>query len=167
LRKTTTKRLTDRKDDVTTSNENRYDHARGPRDRSLRVSDKERDAVSEILQCAHGEGRLDADEFQARLERCLTAKTYADLDELIADFPREGVDVGPTRQRPRWRTWPVPFVFLPLAVIAAVAIGGHIGWLAIPLVFFFIVRPLIWRTWRGRPTSRPWACGPMRAGRVR
>jgi hypothetical protein len=152
---------------VTASNDNRYDFTRGPRDRSLRVSDKERDAVSKILQGAHGEGRLDGDEFQTRLERCLRAKTYADLDELIADFPREGVEVVPTGQRRGWRAWPVPFVFLPLAVFAAVAIGAHVAWLAIPLVFYFVVRPFIWRTWRGRPASRTWACGPMRAGRVR
>jgi hypothetical protein len=151
---------------VTASNDNRYDAARGPRDRSLRVSDKERDAVSEILQRAHGEGRLDGDEFQARLERCLTAKTYADLDPLIADFPRAEVEVGPSGQRAGWRSWPVPFVFLPLAVFAAVATGGHLAWLAIPLVFFFVVRPLIWRTWRGGPTRRPWACGPTRTGRA-
>lgn len=39
----------------------RYDLAGGPRDRSLRVGDKERDAASEILQRAHAEGRLDED----------------------------------------------------------------------------------------------------------
>jgi Domain of unknown function (DUF1707) len=147
---------------VTTSNDHRYDSAGGPRDRSFRVGDKERDAVSEILRRAHVEGRLDDQEFDARLERCLTAKTYADLDGLIADFPREGEDAGPTRGRPSWRPWPVPFLFLPLAVIVAVAVGGHVAWLAIPLVFFFVVRPLAWHAWGGGSARGTWACGPRR-----
>jgi hypothetical protein len=151
---------------VTASNGYRYDSAGSPRDRSLRVGDKERDAVSVILRRAHVEGRLDDDEFQLRIERCLTSKTYADLDGLIADFPREGADADPTRQRRARRPWPVPFVFLPLAVIAAVAIGGHVAWLAIPLLFFFVVRPLAWRASGGGPARGPWACGPGRTTRV-
>lgn len=35
-----------------------------------------------------------ADEFHARLDRCLAAKTYAELDELIADLPREEAGRG-------------------------------------------------------------------------
>ena len=151
---------------MTASNEYRYDSAGSPHDRSLRVGDKERDAVTEILRRAHVEGRLDDDEFQVRLERCLTAKTYADIDGLIADFPREVAVAEPTRHRPGWRPWPVPFVFLPLAVIAAVAIGGHVAWLALPLLVFFVVRPLVWRAWGGGPTRGPWACGPGRSSRV-
>ena len=152
---------------MTASNENRYDPVSGPRDRSLRVGDKERDAVSEILREAHGEGRLDEDEFQVRLERCLTAKTYADLDGLIADFPRGGPDDDRMRQRRGWPLRPIPFLLLPLAVIAAVAIGGHVAWLAIPLVFFFVVRPLMWGAWRGGRGRGAWVCGPVPARRAR
>ena len=151
---------------MTSSNENRYDPARNPRDRSLRAGDRERDAVSEILRRAHVEGRLDNDEFQARLERALTAKTYADLDGLIADLPREGADAAPTDPRARWRPWPVPFMFLPLLVIAAIAVGAHAAWLAIPLFFFFVVRPLAWRAWGGAPARGPWACGPRRSTHI-
>jgi hypothetical protein len=148
---------------VTTPNDAQYDSAGTPRNRALRVGDQERDAVSQILRQAHVEGRLDTDEFQARLERCLTAKTYADLDVLLADLPRARTDrhTGP---RARWRPWPVPFMVLPLAVIAAVAFGGHAAWLAIPLLFFFVVRPMAWRTWGGS-ARRPWGCGPSRTTR--
>lgn len=134
---------------------NDYRYGAGPRDRSLRVGDKERDAVSEILRQRHLEGRLDADEFQARLERCLAAKTYAQLDELIADFPREGAEHRWDGQSRSWRPWPLPLLLLPLGLIAAIAVGGHVGWLAVPLIFFFVVRPLAW----GRGF---WACGPRR-----
>src|SRR5262245_57998034 len=104
------------------SDDYRYDRVDGPRDRSLRVGDKERDAVGEILRRRHLEGRLDADEFEARLERCLAAKTYAELDGLIADFPREHGDRRAGRQTWGWRPWPLAFPFLAFALIATIAL---------------------------------------------
>ena len=151
---------------MTAANEDRYDPTGSPHDRSLRVGDKERDAVSEILRQAHVEGRLDDDEFQMRLERCLRAKTYADLDVLIADVPRAQAATRQSQRRSGWRPWSVPFMFLPLAVIAAVVVGAHVVWLAIPLFFFFVVRPLMWGAWSGQPARGPWACGPRRTMRV-
>src|SRR5215813_7603608 len=119
---------------VPASSDYRYDPGDGPRDRSLRVGDKERDAVSETLRQRHLEGRLDTDEFQARLERCLAAKTYAELDELIADFPTEGQSARSDRQSWAWRPWPLlfPILFLPLALVVAIAVGARLWWLAIP-----------------------------------
>jgi Domain of unknown function (DUF1707) len=149
---------------VTAANHYRYDSAGSPRDRSLRAGDKERDAVSEILRGAHVEGRLNDDEFEARIERCLTARTYADLDGLIADFPREEAGSRPAGRPRGWRPWPVPFVFLPLAVVAAVAVGGHVAWFAIPLVFV-VVRTFAWGTWAGGPARGPWARSPGRMTR--
>jgi hypothetical protein len=129
---------------VTASDEFRYDLGDGPRNRTLRVGDKERDTVAAILRQRHLEGRLDTDELQSRLERCLSAKTYADLDVLIADFPRQETDRR--RAAPHWgrRPWPFPFAFLPLALIAAIAFNFHFAWVVFPLFFFFVVRPLLW-----------------------
>ena len=150
---------------MTASNDYRYDSAGGPRDRSLRVGDRERDAAGEILRQAHVEGRLDNDEFQTRLERSLTAKTYVDLDVLVADLPREPA-AAPAGHDPGWRRpWPVPFLLLPLAVIAAIAVGAHAAWLAVPLVFYFVVRPLAWRA-RGGPACGHWAVRPRRTTRA-
>jgi len=151
---------------VSTSNDFRYDPGDRPRDRSLRVGDKERDAVSEILRERHVEGRLDTDEFQARLERCMAAKTYAELDQLIADLPRETADRRPAGQPWSWRPWPGVFLFLPLALIAVIATGGHLAWLAVPLFFLFVVRPLAWRGWGGGYTRGSWLCGPQRTTRA-
>src|SRR5262245_2777731 len=147
---------------------NDYGYGDGPRDRSLRVGDKERDAVSEILRQRHLEGRLDTDEFQTRLERCLAAKTYSELDELIADLPREEAERRPPREDWRRVPWPLafPFLFLPLALVAAIFVGGHVWWLAFPLFFFFVVRPLVWRRWGGGYGRGPWACGPRRTTRA-
>ncbi|MFD0660448.1 DUF1707 SHOCT-like domain-containing protein [Thermocatellispora tengchongensis] len=54
-----------------------------------RVSHADRDAVVERLNNAAAEGRIDLDELDARLDRALTAKTYADLTPLTADLPPE------------------------------------------------------------------------------
>lgn len=131
--------------------DDRYDPRTGPRDRSLRVGDRERDAVTEILRQHHVDGRLDADEFQERVERCMAAKTYAELDALIADFPREDA----VRRAPRGRRWPLPVFILPLALVAAIVAGAHGAWLVAPLLFFFVVRPLVWGAWGCGP-RRPW-----------
>jgi Domain of unknown function (DUF1707) len=151
---------------VSAANDDRYNPGSGPRDRSLRVGDKERDAVAEILRQRHVEGRLDADEFQVRLERCMAAKTYAELDVLIADFPREPAERLRVAQPWSWLPWPA-FLFVPLAVIAAIAVGGHhLAWLAVPLFFFFVLRPLVWRTWGGGYRRGSWTCGPRRTTRA-
>ena len=148
------------------SNDNRYSRREGPRDRAFRVGDRERDSVSEILREGHLEGRLDSDEFQARLERCMSAKTYAELDELIADFPESAEERGPAMHNWRMRPSPFPLVFLPLALIAAIGFGAHLAWLAIPLFFFFVVRPLVWRPWGGRYGRGFSACAPRHTSRL-
>src|SRR3954468_10027959 len=83
---------------MSASKVHRYDPGDGPGDRSLRVGDAERDAVGEILRQRHLEGRLDAEEFQARLEASLAAKTYAELDALIADLPTAASERRPAEQ---------------------------------------------------------------------
>jgi hypothetical protein len=123
----------------------RYDRHQGPRDRLLRAGDNDREAVAVILREQHLAGRLDSDEFHERLDHCMAAKTYADLDELVADLPGSTGEARATSRSWRWRRW--PFVLLPLAIIAAIALGGgHLFWLAVPLLFLFVVRPLLWRS---------------------
>ncbi|MDT0443648.1 DUF1707 SHOCT-like domain-containing protein [Streptomyces johnsoniae] len=55
----------------------------------LRASYEDREAVAERLREAAGEGRLDLEELEERLEKALTAKTYGDLEPLIADLPAQ------------------------------------------------------------------------------
>lgn len=56
----------------------------------LRVSDKERHQVAEVLREAAGEGRITLDELDERLEATYAARTYADLVPLTADLPAAG-----------------------------------------------------------------------------
>jgi hypothetical protein len=151
---------------VAATNDFSYDPRRGPRDRALRVGDKERDAVSEILQQRHLEGRLDSEEFQARVERCMAAKTYAELDELVADFPHESGEQLRVQLAPERRPWPLVLPLLPVALIVALVLVGHHAWLAVPLLLVLVLRPL---TWHGRGSGHargPWACGPRGMTRV-
>jgi uncharacterized membrane protein len=53
----------------------------------LRISDADRHQVAEILREAAGEGRLDLDELDQRLEATYAARTYADLVPITLDLP--------------------------------------------------------------------------------
>ena len=57
----------------------------------LRVSDRDRDQVVEILQVAAGDGRLTAAELDERLDAALSARTTGDLAGLTADLPSDGM----------------------------------------------------------------------------
>ncbi len=75
---------------------------------SLRISDAERHEVTEILRTAAGEGRIDLDELDERLEAAYAARTYADLVPITADLPVQGQ-----------RSWQPPA--LPSPVVAGPA----------------------------------------------
>jgi DUF1707 SHOCT-like domain len=53
----------------------------------LRASHADRDQVAELLRVAAGDGRLSPEELDDRLERALTARTYAELAALTTDLP--------------------------------------------------------------------------------
>jgi hypothetical protein len=66
----------------------RHHHPRPiQQDRSLRVSDRERDEVTTQLRDHAAEGRLSPEELDERVERALAARTGADLDAVLADLP--------------------------------------------------------------------------------
>lgn len=52
----------------------------------LRISDSDRHKVADVLRDAAGEGRIDLEELDERLERTWGAKTYADLVPITADL---------------------------------------------------------------------------------
>ena len=61
----------------------------------LRISDAERHQVAEILREAAGEGRLDLDELDSRLEATYAARTYADLVPITMDLPAHPQSAAP------------------------------------------------------------------------
>jgi hypothetical protein len=142
--------------------ENQTHDTRDPRYRSsarnMRASHADRDAMAEVLREHYAAGRLDAQEFEERIERCLTAKHLGELDDLLIDLPREPAPEsprGPARYGygPGWG--PAFIVPLVVAVIVASAlIGGHFFGILFLLFLFF--GPFRW--WRygcrgNRPTG--------------
>ena len=61
----------------------------------LRISDADRHQVAELLRDAAGEGRLDLEELDERLEATYAARTYADLVPITIDLP-SGVEPAAT-----------------------------------------------------------------------
>src|SRR5690349_19672687 len=53
----------------------------------LRISDSDRHQVAEVLREAAGEGRIDMEELDERLEAAYAARTYADLVPITSDLP--------------------------------------------------------------------------------
>jgi hypothetical protein len=130
------------------SDEGMYSRRSGPRDRQLRVGNAERDAVADILRREHLAGRLNNDEFDRRIERCLAARTYAELDALIADFP---ADERETRRVVRAAGGRGLCRLCSSLLVAAIVFShGRAGWLVVPFIFWFVVRPFAWRgrSWR-------------------
>jgi Domain of unknown function (DUF1707) len=127
------------------------------RDRSLRAADSDREAVADTLREQHVAGRLDTEELQERIDRCYAAKTYGDLDALVADLPGEQPRPSAGRRR-----WPRPMVaLLALLVAAAVLSHGHLIWLAIP-AFFLVTRTILWRGGGGRFARGGFGCTARR-----
>ena len=53
----------------------------------MRAGDADRDRVARILGTAYTEGRLSKDEYDARLDSAMSARTFADLDQVLTDLP--------------------------------------------------------------------------------
>lgn len=58
-----------------------------PADPRLRASDTDRERVLELLREHHAVGRIDAEEYDERLNKVFAAKTLGELDGLLADLP--------------------------------------------------------------------------------
>ena len=71
---------------------------RPPGPSQMRISDGDRHKVAELLRDAAGDGRIDLDELDQRLEATWVAKTYADLVPITADLQPAG-PVSPPAQR--------------------------------------------------------------------
>ncbi len=98
----------------------------------MRAADVDRDHVAGILSTAFTEGRLTRDEYDERLHTALTARTYADLDEVVADLPAPpSPELEPVPADTQTNGLAVAsfacglgqFVFGPLATIPAIVFG--------------------------------------------
>lgn len=86
----------------------------------LRISDQDRHQVAEVLREAAGEGRIDFEELDQRLDATYAARTYADLVPITLDLP-----VAPTTGIPaRASTTPSPVVTGPAEERHLAILGG-------------------------------------------
>jgi len=116
----------------------------------MRVSDAERAEVADRLSRHYGDGRLDQEEFNKRLDQAMRAKTQADLNGLFADLPETEPAESAAGQRHRYPLHRVLF----LAFVAVIAVGvGHVmaqltaGWLLLAFLAFLWFR---YGPWHGR-----------------
>jgi len=99
----------------------------------LRAGHADRERVVEALKDAFVDGRLTRDEFGARADRALAARTRADLAALTADLPDApsrpaAAPAGPARPPAPVRRWPLARASAKSAlclVLASALIGIH------------------------------------------
>jgi hypothetical protein len=139
---------------------------------TLRASDADREGVTERLRQAATEGRLLTEELEQRLEAALSARTYGQLDALVADLPGRRL-VVPRESRRLARvpsTLGLAIVMtLVLAALAAVvlALAGvlTIWWLWLLAGWWFFGHPR--RRISGAPGRRSLhRCASGRASRM-
>lgn len=90
----------------------------------MRVSQADRDRVVDALRGHAGDGRLEVEELEQRVEAALAARTKGELDKPLRDLPSP-----PRRTRRRRRVAPA-IVLLAIAAAAAVVFAetGAAGW---------------------------------------
>ena len=100
----------------------------------IRVGDRERGEVADLLQRHAAAGRLDPDELETRLEAALGARTAADLEPLTHDLPpltgpepRRHAPAVPVALRGLLVRWAIANAPL-IAIWAATGDGIHDFW---------------------------------------
>ena len=119
-------------------------------DQHLRVSDAERQAVTDRLSEHFAAGRLDQAEFDERVGRAMGAKTRADLSGLFADLPETGAPAVPGHPYRRRRH---PVLLVALIVVLAIAVSHAVAWFIVPVLWLsFVVLVVLFatRTFGGR-----------------
>jgi hypothetical protein len=105
----------------------------------MRASDADRERVAERLRRATAEGRLSAEELEERLATALRARTYGQLDALVADLPSD----APARPRGA-APLGLPRPALALAVAVAVPVALAVVAFVLFLVTGFVIAWLPW-----------------------
>ncbi len=111
---------------------------------SMRASDADREQIADRLRNAAAEGRLLASELEERIARALRARTYGELDAIVADLPH-----GQTAPQPRGDAVrlmkpamalavAIPLAIVAVAIVAAAAIFVLSGMAATWFVWVFL-----------------------------
>lgn len=140
----------------------------------MRASDQERHEAVLALSDHFADGRLDLEEFQARMGRAQSVTYLHELDPLFVDLPsrraappsRASRSADPRWAERDWRRRPPRFLaVVPLLVVAAVVLAfvtdnAHLLFWLIPLGFF-----LKHRAWHHHRGPVAWHQAPPRLPR--
>ncbi|WP_460073508.1 DUF1707 and DUF4190 domain-containing protein [Streptomyces sp. YKOK-I1] len=77
------------------------------------ASHADRERAVDVLRAGFGEGRLQQDEFEKRVQRAYQARTVGELQLVISDLPQGPMAVPPVLAAPTAFGPPVPRTFLP------------------------------------------------------
>jgi hypothetical protein len=124
-------------------------------DQHMRVSDAERQAVTDRLAGHFADGRLDQIEFDERAGRAMSAKTRADLAGLLDDLPEtgrpgSGLPGTGAPAAPRRRGRPRSFLGLVLLVVIVLAIAHAVAHVVAPLLWAALIVAVLVLAARGR-----------------
>lgn len=125
-------------------------------DDGIRAADADRERVAAALREEMAVGRLTMEEFEDRLSRAYTAKTWAQLRELTTDLPVDIAFEGEVRQAPKPKPepqpaggppargpgfpWFAPFLLIPLIGMGvAVAHGAFGALIPMAIIVWFVI----------------------------
>lgn len=106
----------------------------------IRASDAEREKYAGIVGAATGDGRLTAGEADERLAAIYAVRFRHELDALVRDLPKP--ETKPSAMNAvNWRRGPLA---VHAAIVAVIAVGVLVHWVAVGAGFFFPAIPLLW-----------------------
>ena len=131
---------------------------------TLRAADSDREHVAERLRQATAEGRLRPDELEERLEATFSARSYGELDALVADLPRPPA----RRRKPQLQPWMLVafaltvLVVIPIAIVILAAVLFVVLPVAATLAFWLAVCWWFFGHRARYPARRSVSCGRRR-----
>jgi hypothetical protein len=78
------------------------------RDPNVRAGDADRELAADVLRRNYADGRLDPSEYDQRLDAVYAARTYGELDAIVADLPADDEAIASAAESERYRNLPVP-----------------------------------------------------------
>ncbi len=95
----------------------------------MRASDLDREQVVERLRHATAEGRLRTEELEERLGAAYAARTYGELDPLVADLPAPlaARPAPPGNRLPAWAPLVALFALVALSLAATMGARQRVG----------------------------------------
>jgi DUF1707 SHOCT-like domain len=112
---------------------------------SLRASDADREHIAERLRKAAAEGRILTEELEHRLTAAFSARTYGELEPLVADLPRDVV-----RRGRRQSSLPVPkaaialMILIGMPMVVAVVIAAAVLLVSMFAMWIVVVAIVMW-----------------------